>query len=461
MKNSQWWSLNINLFLIFSVFITPLFAIEPKVQLPLNKNTVLAPQAIALDKRFRIDKFSKEINLLIERQFNSSPVVVITPDGTKWYSDRHPENVSWMDGLNGDIISIKNPEPGPYQLIGSVVKNSLISLVSELKIDIETLPQPLYQGEQIKTYAKLIGGNKLIRMPGLDYLVEWRANLVSTKELNKTLPKDAFIIGDYNDHGETSDDISDDGIFTGTLDLNQDVGKYQFLVTAKNKAFTRKKAIDLEIVESPIKLSAQEPNDHEFGNWKLLITIDKKQVLTANTQVELEVFGPNNSINNMLLKKLIPGKNLIALDEISEFGSYRIVANILSKTLDGRNIFLNVPEIYLNKIKPVLNEPSQQELDLIAAKEAITEKENHIKNAQMAAVAFNLALLLFGVIIVIIRWRLKVKAQRRLEAERRAQLKAEAEALEKQKEAEKENIFDDIDLSLPETEQDEENVVAE
>lgn len=128
-------------------------------------------QASELKNRFRVDHMVDRIVLLVQREYGSAPVVVVLPDGSKWYASRHPENVKWTDGVTGDMISVENPVPGPWQLIGKVVPGSQITRVSELGIEVDELPQPLYQGERLKLTAHLTGDSLRMRLPGLEYLL--------------------------------------------------------------------------------------------------------------------------------------------------------------------------------------------------------------------------------------------------------------------------------------------------
>lgn len=87
---------------------------------------VPAQQAGELKNRFRIDHLVDSMTLIVQRQFGSGAVIIVLPDGSKLFSKRHPDNVVWIDGLSGDIITINDPLPGPWQLIGHVVEGSII-----------------------------------------------------------------------------------------------------------------------------------------------------------------------------------------------------------------------------------------------------------------------------------------------------------------------------------------------
>lgn len=414
-----------------------------------KKRILTSSNARELSKRFRIDHLTKQVNLLIERKFGSSPIIVITPDGTKWYFNRHPKNVTWMDGLTGDMIKITDPVAGPYQLVGRMVKGSMIQQASDLDIYIEPLPQPLFQYERLKTHAHFLGDDKLVRMPGLDFLIEWRARFLSTVENDSTMATADVTIGRYTDNGEYLDEIPDDGVFTGTLNLNQQPGEYVFSVTAKNKVFTRNAKTSVTLLASPVTINVLKPSDPVNGKWKLQISIDDNKIYASKTQIELELYGPNNIGSDILLNKIVPGTSETYLTNMKDYGTYRVSGSIVSTTREGREIILALPEIYFNKLMPGTAPPSQKELDAKAAAEAAIAKTQAEKKAQLTAIIINVSLLVLGVMILLIWQKMKAKAREK----RLAEQKAKEEELARLAEAEKEDPFDHIDLTMPETEE--------
>jgi hypothetical protein len=68
-----------------------------------------------LQNRFRIDFKVDEITMIFFREFGSAPIVLVRPDGSKIFqSSSDGENIFWFDSSTYDMISIKNPMPGPW-----------------------------------------------------------------------------------------------------------------------------------------------------------------------------------------------------------------------------------------------------------------------------------------------------------------------------------------------------------
>ena len=130
--------------------------------LPLFSWAQESTQMSWLDNRFRVDPTVDQVSFMVKRDIESNSVVIVRPDGTKYYAWRHPDNVSWYEEKGVDIISIENPMPGPWQAVGRVTPKNKIDVLSNLRLDIDDLPSRLYQSETLKFTARLLQGDKLL-----------------------------------------------------------------------------------------------------------------------------------------------------------------------------------------------------------------------------------------------------------------------------------------------------------
>ena len=88
-----------------------------------------------LQNRFRIDHNVEEVTMVFFREFGSAPVVLVRPDGSKIFQSQvDGENVFWFDSDTYDLISIKNPVPGPWQAVGQILQGSRVMVLSEVKL---------------------------------------------------------------------------------------------------------------------------------------------------------------------------------------------------------------------------------------------------------------------------------------------------------------------------------------
>ncbi|MCL1078671.1 TIGR03503 family protein [Parashewanella spongiae] len=401
-----------------------------------------------LKNRFRIDHMVSHITLFVQREYGSPPVIVVLPDGTKWYSSRHPEDVKWVDGMTGDIIYIPNPVPGPWQLLGRVVEGSNINKVSSLNIELAPFPQPIFQGEKLKVTAHFNSDGNIMRLPGLDYLVDWTARLkrvdTSTTPTSRSTVRH---IGTYKDDGKLLDEYPDDGVFTSNFNLDVDAGEYIFSVKAKNEVFERTVSTPIHLTENPIKINLVPPFDIKTGNYRLEIFTDPERVKLEDTHIEYELFGPNGFKDKIYLNDIFISEMDISLPKVNSFGNYLLKGQAVTTTAEGREIILSLPETSFHLKEPEIKGPTEAELAIQAAKKAILDEEL----AQKKIVAWTISINLFLLIASLggfIYWR---KRQVMIKAMKVAQQNIIDEAV-REDETDHTLQAEDIDLTMPDDE---------
>lgn len=223
-----------------------------------------------LDNRFRVDSSIDHITFVIYRAEASQPVVLVRPDGRKYYSHRSPDNVRWYQESAMDIISIENPMAGPWQAIGKVTPKNRIKLISHLKLSAQDLPDRLFQGEEIKFTARLTSNDKPLVLR--DFLDRVKLKVTFTKyiENEASLIKEArpvpIEVGVFADDGQGLDEKPGDGVFTVSLPITSPPGKYRVRITSGNGVFLRAQEQEVLVYPNPIELSfiqsRQEHQDH-------------------------------------------------------------------------------------------------------------------------------------------------------------------------------------------------------
>ena len=123
-----------------------------------SANEVFAPSDIPLlDNRFRIDYGVKEITFIVTRKPGTPSVILVRPDGSKLYVGKvTPPDVGWLALKDQDLITIRDPMPGPWQAIGEVDPDNRVRLLSNIRLETDQLPTQLYQGERVKLKSWLL-----------------------------------------------------------------------------------------------------------------------------------------------------------------------------------------------------------------------------------------------------------------------------------------------------------------
>ncbi|MEZ9321731.1 TIGR03503 family protein [Vibrio sp. 10N.286.51.E5] len=209
-----------------------------------------------LDNRFRVDPSIEQVTFVIYRADNSKPVVLVRPDGKKYYSWRNADNVRWYEESSMDIISIDNPMPGPWQAIGKVSPKNNIKLLSHLVLDANEFPDKLYQTERIKFTARLTSDGKPLVLR--DFLDRVKLKVTFTKfvENEESLVREArpvsVVMGEFADDGADLDEKAGDGVFTVSLPIDIEPGKYRARITSGNGVFLRAQEQEVLVYPTPI-----------------------------------------------------------------------------------------------------------------------------------------------------------------------------------------------------------------
>lgn len=374
------------------------------------------------DNRFRIDANIEEITLLFYRKSGTPPIILVRPDGSKLKVNNLPkEKVSWYDDRTFDMIKIKQPMPGPWQAIGAIEPDSRIMIVSEVRIEVEPLPEVLLSGETLKITGQLFNGDNAITTPDFRDVVQLDVDFYSTNNsAYDNFGSKPVQLTSFRDDGYDLDEYAGDSIFTGEFELNFAPGEwvpiyYVNLPMAKREL--RQKPVIVRHNPISIHVDAKE--------------VDGKPHL-ATFSISAEYVDPSSLIFQGKViypdKQEVPfsimegeGEERILPIENTEAGIYRIKVGAYGKTINGREFRLVVPEHAFNvapaELEILIDTESEElaipkltkEEELAIAREI--EKEAQAKRDKETYIAIGIAngviLLLFGLGYGVYFWRKK------------------------------------------------------
>ncbi|CAK2542888.1 exported hypothetical protein [Vibrio crassostreae] len=252
-----------------------------------------------LDNRFRVDSSIEQVTFVIYRADNSKPVVLVRPDGKKYYSWRNADNVRWYEESSMDIISIDNPMPGPWQAIGKVSPKNNIKLLSHLVLDANEFPDKLYQTERIKFTALLTSDGKPLVLR--DFLDRVKLKVTFTKfvENEESLVREArpvpVVMGEFADDGVDLDEKAGDGVFTVSLPIDIEPGKYRARITSGNGVFLR--AQEQEVLVYPTPLTTTFIQSRKEGlPHTIVVSGEQGMIAPSSLAVHVEHKAPDEYV---------------------------------------------------------------------------------------------------------------------------------------------------------------------
>ncbi|AXT40658.1 TIGR03503 family protein [Alteromonas sp. BL110] len=298
-----------------------------------------------LQNRFRVDYNVEEITMVFFREYGSAPVVLVRPDGSKLFQGRvDEEKVEWFDADTFDMITIKNPVPGPWQAVGQVLPESRVMVISNIELHADPLPDVLFAGEILKSTAYLTNNGKPIDNKQFRDVVELDIEFKSTNNPNFG----NFGTGDQNiatfqDDGRGMDERPGDGIFTGQFNLKIAAGEWKPVFRVSTPMYTREQESQpIVLHNNPVSIDV-EMNGGGDGYHKIIIDVDRELVDIESLLVDGKIKFPNADMQNFSLTEggSEPREHLIVA---YEEGIFRVKITAYGTTMNGRDFILDVPE---------------------------------------------------------------------------------------------------------------------
>lgn len=340
-----------------------------------SANEVFAPSDIPLlDNRFRIDYGVKEITFIVTRKPGTPSVILVRPDGSKLYVGKvTPPDVGWLALKDQDLITIRDPMPGPWQAIGEVDPDNRVRLLSNIRLETDQLPTQLYQGERVKLKSWLLIDDA---PPKAGYYLTDLGMTVRLQRFNDAKQEGEPIVdevlGHYRDDGKGLDEVPGDGIMTAEAVLDVAAGKYRAMYSTGNQVFSRARYQDVLIYPLPVSYTLAPPSQ-EFGA-KLSFLIDADELDPASVVIEgkaTNTVGASMAFNAVATEPRVE----VDLSAIKEVGQYEVNATLFGTTRLGREIQVMLPVKSFNIFPVLAAEPSAAS----AASETSAAVPNQVK----------------------------------------------------------------------------------
>jgi uncharacterized protein (TIGR03503 family) len=362
-----------------------------------------------LQNRFRIDFEVDEITMIFFRDFGSAPVVLVQPDGSKLFqSSADGSSVFWFDSSTYDMISIKNPMPGPWQAVGQISSDSRVMVISDLALHADPLPNIIFSGEILKQTAYLTNNGVPIDYTAFRDVVELTISLASTNNPNfNNFGANKEIIAFFEDNGKGMDEVPLDGVFTGQFNFAIADGEWVPTFTVATPMFTREQVdLNIMLLANPIKVTF-DLNGGGEGYHKLKVDAQREYVDMSTLLIDGKVRFPNGDIQKFSITDMSSDVREYLIVN-NDYGVYRVKLTAYGNTTQGREFILDVPEysFLTEEPEPVAVEPISVDpslMDNATTQSVMPEQEILLVDEKMSPstlllliVGINLFLLIVG-----------------------------------------------------------------
>ncbi|MGY6446572.1 TIGR03503 family protein [Vibrio parahaemolyticus] len=377
-----------------------------------------------LDNRFRVDPTIEQITFLVYCEQSSQPVVLVRPDGKKYYAWGSYDNVRWYQEPSLDIISVDNPMPGPWQAVGKVTPKNNIRLISHLKLSTDVFPNRLYNGEALKFTARLTSDDKPLVLRDFLDRVNLRVTFTKFVENEDELIKEArpvpMIIGEFSDDGRGLDEQAGDGVFTVQLPIEVEPGKYRARITSGNGVFLRAQEQVILVYPNPVSRTFIQSRSPEKPH-QLVVSGEQGMIAPGSIAVNVEQNAPDGFITYSQGQVSQDGmKTTLNLDNDPELGKYSWRGEIFATDFATQRAlvfpiqeqtFSVVDEVDLEAARIAKEAELAEQRRIEMEKRIIAEREAERKRSMIIIAVGNVVMLLIAIVAWIVWRKLKAKRQ--------------------------------------------------
>ncbi|KGR33711.1 ferredoxin-dependent glutamate synthase [Vibrio campbellii] len=377
-----------------------------------------------LDNRFRVDPTIEQITFLVYREQSSQPVVLVRPDGKKYYAWGTYDNVRWYQEPSLDIISVDKPMAGPWQAVGKVTPKNNIRLISHLKLSTDVFPNRLYHNEALKFTARLTSDDKPLVLRDFLDRVNLRVTFTKFVENEDELIKEArpvpMVIGEFADDGRGLDEKAGDGVFTVQLPIDVEPGKYRARITSGNGVFLRAQEQVVLVYPSPITRTFIQSR-HADQPHQLVVNGEQGMITPGSIAVNVEQEAPDGFISYSQGQVSADGtKTTLKMDNDPELGKYSWHGEVFATDLATKRSlvfpikeqsFSVVDEVDLEAARLAKEAEIAEQRRIEMEKRIIAEREAERKRSMIIIAIGNVIALILVILFWIIWSKLKAKRQ--------------------------------------------------
>ena len=235
-----------------------------------------APEQVPLEgNEFDIDKTVNEFTALIFRKPESPVTKLIDPRGKKYSYKRPGKSINWFSDKRYDLITVQAPRSGTWKFEADIGKGNRVTVVSDLNLVVEGLPDNVIEGERVTMLMYLSEQGKALSSP--DFL-----KLMDITFSQRTSTGEVFE-GALSKNKKGEPILPKDGVYTAKLGRTLTDGKHEFNILVDGKTFRRKRihqmTVHTDVLDVDIASSSSDlQTEHYLTIMPKVALIDTKEL---------------------------------------------------------------------------------------------------------------------------------------------------------------------------------------
>ncbi|MBI4686595.1 MAG: VWA domain-containing protein [Nitrospirae bacterium] len=328
---------------------------------------IKSPDTVPLEgDMFNIDKYINEATVLITKE-EGSLTTVIDPLQAKHTPAKHGGNILWHSTNVFDMITIKNPAVGKWNVSLSSKDGNKVFVITNLSLKSSFNKEFVHKGDKIKIDVWLTKGDGVLTEKEVLEKTLFTAEIVEPEGGSEKI--------NLFDSGEGGDTKAGDGVYSGEFAVTG-TGEYIAKVNIEGKTFKREKVFQFKAEETPISPAkhpspVKKASSQKDASIVLLYALAGASALFAITTVYFFMASRKyKMLHNKILAELTDARNEI--EELKKAIEAQKTASVeVVEAQEEAKEEIVGEEKYAELIK----EKEEMNTELISTKEQIQQKE--------------------------------------------------------------------------------------
>ena len=266
--------------------------------------------------RFQVDDTVAELTVVAFHDGDAEGVRLRDPDGDTLDESMAGDRVRWRSEPHHDLITIDQPPPGEWELLGAEDPDNRVMIVTDLRLHTDDLPAYSISGESFAVGAYLTEADEPITRDGFLDLTRFRL-LDDTGEA-RALERD----------GES-------GRFATTV--TPEAGAREFVVRVSSDTFRREARHRLEVLDTPLTMEREGLEEHPELQRRLIFRPVSDAIDPQALEVELTLTAESGSEQRLRVSHNDDAEHWdISLDTLDPHQTFGIRADAIGTMPDGR-----------------------------------------------------------------------------------------------------------------------------
>jgi len=301
---------------LLKAFVTTADKVNLPEQVPIEGDT------------FAIDESVKEFTALIFRKAGGKPTELVAPDGLRFSMSKASRNVSWFADQRYDLITVYNPVPGKWKVAGDLDPSNRVTVVSDLQLEVEGLPDSVLEGEKITMRMHLAEHGRGIANPNF-------LELMDITFSQQTASGETFE-GKLSHNADGTSNVPADGIYSARLGRTLLAGDHTFTLLVDGKTFKRKKQYNMTVYRDVLDVKT-EYRDENGQVVQLLVAEPRGGMVKAESlQLAAKITDPNGKETLQPVKQRDDGRWQVDVLPFGAQGVYQVALTVKGTSLSGR-----------------------------------------------------------------------------------------------------------------------------